>query len=474
MPKKSSYDCVVVGSGPNGLAAAITLARLKRSVVVHEAKDMAGGWLCSQELTLPGFVHDTGPAVFPLAAGSPFFSGISLDRFGLEWIYPPGSVAHPFDDASAVVLYRSIDETLGNLGADARAYERIVRPLCSRWDSLAEDILRPPGMPGHIADVAAFALMAPWPLSLFARCCFKTQKVRALFAGLGAHAILPLTHPFTTAFALVMSITAHNPGWVLPRGGAVSVAHSLQACLRSLGGEILLSSKIASVHDLPAAEKVFFDLTPRQVMGVEGINLPERYRRKLSRYRYGPGAFKIDWALDGPIPWKAKQCTHAGTVHVGGSLHEIELSEKQVWKGIHPERPFVLCVQPSLFDPGRAPDKKHTAWAYCHVPNGSDFDMTGRIERQMERFAPGFGDRILARHVMTPHDLEAFNANCIGGDIAGGAQDWRQLFTRPVVSLDPYAIPAPGMYICSASTPPGGGVHGMCGYNAALSAVKKH
>jgi phytoene dehydrogenase-like protein len=472
MSEKDSFDTIVVGSGPNGLSAAITLARAGRSVAVFEAKNIAGGGVSSQELTLPGFIHDVGSAVFPLAVSTPFFKTIDKKETGLEWTFPPASVAHPFDDGSAVILYRSLDKTLEQLGADARAYERLVKPFTAKWDALAEDVLNPLHRPRHPLLFSCFGFSSIWPVSMLARLCFKTLKVRSLFAGLGAHAILPLGHAFTSAFALIMSITAHNPGWPIPRGGSGAVSQALIHCFESLGGKILTSSPVESMDDLPAGADVFFDLTPRQVLAIAGKSLPHKYCQKISGYRYGPGVFKVDWALDGPIPWKARECSHAGTVHVGGTIEEIELCEKQAWEGITPDKPFILCAQPSLFDDSRAPKHKHTAWAYCHVPAGSDVDMTRRIEQQIKRFAPGFQDRILARHVMSPHDLETFNANFIGGDISGGAQDWRQLITRPVLSLNPYSMPADGLYLCSASTPPGGGVHGMCGYNAAMSALK--
>ena len=472
MSKKDTYDSIVIGSGPNGLAAAVTLARSGKSVVVFDAKDRAGGGVRSQELTLPGFVHDVGSAIFPMAASSPFFSSLPLQEYGLEWIYPPASVAHPFDDGTAAVLYRSLDKTLENLGADARAYERLVRPFVTAWNDLADGILKGPAVSRLGLRLAHFGLLALWPVSLLTRCCFRTEKTRSLFAGLAAHSILPMSHPFTSAFALVMAITAHNPGWPIPKGGSQNLALALENCLESMGGEVATAFPVKSMDNLPQCSEVFFDLTPQQVLTLAGSNLPEKYCRRLARYRYGPGAFKIDWALDGPIPWKARECAQAGTVHLGGTFEEIALSERQAWSGIAPERPFVLCAQQSLFDHTRAPENRHTAWAYCHVPNGSRFDMIERIEGQIERFAPGFRDRILSCHVMNPHDLETFDANFIGGDIAGGAQDWRQLFTRPVVSLNPYAMPVDGWYICSSSTPPGAGVHGMCGYNAAMRALR--
>ncbi|HPR51165.1 MAG TPA: NAD(P)/FAD-dependent oxidoreductase, partial [Deltaproteobacteria bacterium] len=473
MPEKDTYDSIVIGSGPNGLAAAVTLARSGKSVVVFDAKDRAGGGVRSQELTLPGFVHDVGSAIFPMAASSPFFSSLPLLDYGLEWIYPPASVAHPFDDGTAAVLYRSLDKTLENLGADARAYERLVSPFVASWNDLAEGILKGPAFSRFTLNLVHFGLLALWPVSLLARCCFRTEKARSLFAGLAAHSILPLSHPFTSAFALVMAMTAHNPGWPIPKGGSQNLALALEKCLESMGGEMVTAFPVKSIDDLPQCSEAFFDLTPRQILTLAGRRLPETYCRRLARYRYGPGAFKIDWALDGPIPWKARECAQAGTVHLGGTFEEIALSERQAWRGIPPERPFVLCAQQSLFDHTRAPENRHTAWAYCHVPNGSRFDMIERIEGQIERFAPGFRDRILSCHVMNPHDLETFDANFVGGDIAGGAQDWRQLFTRPIVSLNPYAMPVEGWYICSSSTPPGAGVHGMCGYNAAMHALRK-
>ena len=472
MTDRDSCDSLVIGSGPNGLSAAITLARAGRSVTVLEAKDIAGGSVCSRELTLPGFIHDVGSAIFPMAVNTPFFRTIDRTDTFLEWIFPPASVAHPFDDGTALILYGSIDKTLENLGKDARAYERLVRPFASRWDALAEDVLKPLHLPMHPLLLFSFGSLSLWPAGMAARLCFRTPKMHSLFAGLGAHAILPLGHAFTCAFALIMAVTAHNPGWPIPRGGAGSVSQALIRCLESLGGKVLTSRPVRSIRDLPAKARVLFDLTPRQILEIAGSTLPERYAQKLSCYRYGPGVFKVDWALDGPIPWKAPECALAGTVHVGGTIDEIELCEKQVWEGVVPHRPFVLCAQPSLFDDSRTPSDRHTAWAYCHVPSGSNVDMTRRIEQQIERFAPGFESRILARHVMNTHSLEAFNANLIGGDIAGGAQDWHQLFVRPVPGPNPYSMPYPGWYICSSSTPPGAGVHGMCGYNAAISALK--
>jgi len=472
MHDNNNCDFLVVGSGPNGLSAAITLARAGKSVAVLEAKNTAGGSVCSRELTLPGFIHDVGSAVFPMAVNTPFFRTIDWKETSLEWIFPPASLAHPFDDGTALILYQSIDKTMENLGRDARAYERLVRPFASRWDALAEDILKPLHLPMHPLMLSSFGSLSLWPAAMLARLFFRTPKVRSLFAGLGAHAILPLGHAFTSAFALVMAVTAHNPGWPIPRGGAGSVSQALISCLESLGGKVLTSLPVRSVHDLPAGAGVLFDLTPQQILEIAGSTLQGRYRQKLSGYRYGPGVFKVDWALDGPIPWKAPECSLAGTVHVGGTIDEIELCERQVSEGTVPQRPFVLCTQPSLFDDSRCPAGSHMAWAYCHVPSRSGADMTRRIEQQIERFAPGFESRILARHVMNTDSLEVFNANLIGGDIAGGSQDWRQLFARPVLGLNPYSMPFPGWYICSSSTPPGAGVHGMCGYNAAMSALK--
>jgi len=465
-----SYDVIVVGSGPNGLSAAITLARAGRSVLVLEANDTVGGGARSAELTLPGFTHDVCSAVHPLAAGSPFFRTLPLAEHGLEFIHPPAPLAHPLDDGTAVVLERSVEETCENLGRDAASYCKLIRPLVKDWGLLEAELLSPPRLPRHPLALARFGLRGLRSASGLAESRFEGTRARALFAGLAAHSTLPLERVPSAAFALVLGVTAHAVGWPVPRGGAQRIADALAAYLRSLGGEVVTGVRVESVDDLPPARVVLCDITPRQLVRLAGRRLPEGYKRKLGRYRYGPAAFKVDWALDGPVPWAAKECARAATVHLGGTFEEIAASERAPWEGKCAERPFVLLAQPSLFDPTRAPAGKHTAWAYCHVPNGSGFDMTELIEGKVERFAPGFRARVLARHVTTPAALELKNANLVGGDINGGAQDIRQLFTRPTWRL--YSTPAEGLYICSSSTPPGGGVHGLCGYFAAQKALR--
>ena len=476
MATRSTYDAVVVGSGPNGLAAAITLARAGRSVLVIEAQETLGGGMRSAELTLPGFVHDICSAVHPLGLSSPFFRVLPLDRYGLEWIQPSAPLAHPLADGSAALLERSVEATAATLGRDGPAYRRLMEPLVGDWDVLADTFLgplRPLQQARHPLALARFGPLALLPARTLAQVAFRGERARALFAGMSAHAILPLEWTPTAAFGLVLAIAGHAVGWPIPRGGSQRIADALAAYLRSLGGEIITGMPVTSLRSLPAARAVLCDVTPAQLLALAGDRLPEGYSRSLRRYRYGPGAFKVDFALDGPIPWTAPACQRACTIHVGGTLDEIAASERDAWRGVAAERPYVLLVQQSRFDPTRAPEGKQTVWAYCHVPNGSPVDMTARIEAQIERFAPGFRDRILARHVMAPADLERHNANYVGGDINGGAQTLRQLFTRPTAHITPYATPAPGLYICSSSTPPGGGVHGMCGYYAAEAALRE-
>ena len=466
------HDAIVVGAGPNGLAAAITLARAGRSVRVIEAEATVGGGARSAELTLPGFVHDVCSAVHPLGVGSPFFRGLSLATHGLTWIHPDAPLAHPLDDGTAIVLERSVAATAAGLGRDAAAYRRWIGPLVADTNKVLVEFLGPLKAPRHLLALARFGPLALLPASVLARLLFRGERAHALFAGLAAHAIQPLEHPATAAFGLILGMLGHAVGWPVPRGGSQRIADALTAHLRSLGGDVVTAHRVQAVDDLPAARAVLFDVTPRQLLAIAGPRFPASYRRKLAGYRYGAAAFKVDWALDGPIPWTASACARAGTVHLGGTLAEIAAGEATVGRGEHPERPFVLLAQPSLFDPTRAPPGRHTAWAYCHVPNGSRFEMTERIEAQIERFAPGFRDRILARSVMSPAALERYNPNYVGGDINGGVQDLRQLFTRPVARLVPYSTPARGVYLCSSSTPPGGGVHGMCGYSAARAVLR--
>ena len=473
MRVKDLYDAAVIGSGPNGLSAAITLARAGKKVVVYESAGHAGGALRSGELTLPGFMHDLGAAVFPMAVDTPFFKEIPLKDFGLELVFTRASVAHPFDDGSAAVIFRDLGSTVDGLGPDGGRYRALMLYLLQQWDDLAEDLFAPPHIPRHIEPLTAFGMRACIPVSIMARLRFRTARARALMAGLGAHSILPLSHPMSSSFALIMAVNCHRPGWPIAKGGSGSLADALASYLQAIGGEITLNHEVRELADIEPADAVFFDTAVSNMLRIADSRLPHAYRNRLKKFRQGPGAFKVDWALSGPIPWKAPICMESATVHIGGYLDDIVLAEGEVWRGRHPDRPFVLLVQPSLFDASRAPAGKHTAWAYCHVPAGSDFDMTGRMEAQVERFAPGFKDLILARHAMTPADIERFDANCIGGDIAGGANTMGQVFGRPVFSANPYAMPAPGMYLCSASTPPGGGVHGLCGYHAAKAYLRR-
>lgn len=469
---RPSYDATVVGAGPNGLAAAITLARVGRSVLVLEARETVGGGTRSAELTLPGFVHDVCSAIHPLTLGSPFFRTLPLNAHGLELVQPPAPLAHPYDDGTAAVLERSIAATGETLGPDAAAYRRLMAPLVADWDRLVHALLGPLRPSRHLIALAAFGLRAIWPARALARLVFKGERARGLFAGVAAHSMLPLEQPATAAFGLVLAMLGHAVGWPVACGGSQRIADALASYLRSLGGEVVTGRTIATLDELPAARAVLCNVTPRQLLRMAGDRLPDGYRRGLKRYRYGPGVFKMDFALDGPIPWRVPACARAATVHLGGTLEEIAAAERAVWRGDHPARPFVLLAQQSLFDPTRAPAGKHTAWAYCHVPNGSMFDMAERIEAQIERFAPGFRGRILARSVLSPRQMEQYNPNYVGGDINGGVQDLRQLFTRPLPQLVPYATPVRGLYLCSSSTPPGGGVHGMCGYYAAQAALR--
>jgi phytoene dehydrogenase-like protein len=470
--QRGAYDAVVVGSGPNGLAAAITLGQAGRSVLVIEARDTPGGGLRSAELTLPGFTHDVCSAIHPLGVASPFFRSLTLAPFGLEWIYPPAAVAHPLDDGTTVMLERSVEATAAQLGRDGRVYRRLMAGPTEHWRELMQEVLGPLRMPRHPWLYARFGLFAMQPAAWLARGLFKDERAQALFAGLAAHSMLPLSAPFTAAFGLMLGVLGHAVGWPVARGGSQRIADALAAHLRVLGGEIVTGNAVRGMDDLPAARAVLFDLTPRQIVAIAGDRIPSGYRRKLRGYRYGAGVFKVDYALDGPIPWRAPECTQAATIHLGGTLPEIVASEAAVARGEHPEQPFVILAQQAHFDPTRAPEGRETVWAYCHVPHGSTEDMSGRIEAQIERFAPGFRARILARSARNSADMEAYNANYIGGDINGGVQDWRQLFTRPAARRDPYHLDQ-GMYICSASTPPGGGVHGMCGWYAAQSLFRR-
>ncbi len=473
MTQRNRYDAIIVGAGPNGLAAAITLARAGRSVLVLEGADTVGGGLRSAELTRPGFLHDPCSAFHPLGIASPLWRTLPLAEHGLTWIHPPAPVAHPFDDGTAVVVERDVAATASQLGADGAAYRRWLGPFVHDWERIIHEFLGPLRFPRYPLSLARFGLAALWPATTFARTAFRGERARAVFAGMSAHSIMALEQPATAAFGFMLGILAHAVGWPIVAGGSQHFADALASYLRALGGEIRTGHYVRSLADLPPATAALFDVTPRQLVRIAGDRLPANYRQRLSRYRHGPGVCKVDFAVDGPIPWRAAACLRAGTVHVGGTLAEIAAAERAAWQNAHPERPFLILGQQSLFDPGRAPDGKHTVWAYCHVPNGSTVDMTDRIIAQIERFAPGFRAHILAVHTRTAAEMAAYNPNYIGGDINGGVQDLRQLFTRPIASLNPYATPAPGLYLCSSSTPPGGGVHGMCGYWAAQAALHR-
>jgi phytoene dehydrogenase-like protein len=468
----SNPDVVIIGSGPNGLAAAICLAQAGASVLVLEARSTVGGGMRTAALTLPGFTHDVCSAVHPMGVLSPYLRQLPLEAHGLRWLRPRASVAHPLDDGPAVLLLRSLEETTSQLGADQEAYRGLVAPFLERPHALLEDAMAPLGLPRHPGLLFRFGLHAVRSATGLAR-RFHGTRARALVAGCAAHSILPLEQPLTGALALLFLITGHVEEWPVAAGGSEAIARALASFLHSLGGKIETGASVRSVADLPAARAYLFDTSPAQLATICEAILPLRYVRRLRRFRYGPGAFKLDWALDGSIPWKDPRCLEASTVHVGGTLEEISASEAAVWRGEHPERPFVLLCQQSEFDPSRAPPGKQTGWAYCHVPSGSAQDMTSNVEAQIERFAPGFKESILARHVTTPADLERYNPNYVGGAITGGVADFTQLFTRPVARLDPYSTPHPRLFICSASSPPGGGVHGMCGYHAAQSALRR-
>ena len=464
-------EAFVIGSGPNGLTAAIVLAQSGMRTTVFEAEPQVGGGIRSAELTLPGFLHDVCSAVHPLAASSPAFASFPLTEHGLGWIQPPLPLAHPFDDGSAAVLDRSLDRTVERLGSDGEAYRGRVAALVQRWPELTTEILQPLL---HLTSapllLARFGSLALWPAAGTARRVFRSAAARALFAGLAAHSILPLEAPGSAAFGWVLGIAAHAAGWPIPRGGSQQIANALASYFKTLGGSINTGVRIRSLDDLDRSALILCDVTPRQFIELAGGRLPDWFARQLRKYRYGPGVFKIDWALSAPIPWMASECAEAGTVHLGGTLDEIAASERAPWQGVADNRPFVLLAQPSLFDASRAPHGQHTGWAYSHVPNGSTVDMTARIEKQVERFAPGFAETILARHTFDPAELEQHNANLIGGDITGGAQNLKQLLFRPTRML--YRTPLAGVYLCSSSTPPGGGVHGMCGFHAAHLALR--
>ena len=466
---------VVVGAGPNGLSAGVALARAGLDVEIHEARRRVGGAASSEELTLPGFVHDVGSAVHPMGICSPFFRSLDLARYGLEWIAPPIAAAHPFDDGTAAVLARDLAETGASLGAiDAHAYAELLGPLVRRWEELYAEVLAPPlHVPSHPILLARFGAIAMRTATGLARDRFAGSRARALFVGTSAHALLRMNAVPSAAFGLLLHVAAHAEGWPIPRGGAQRISDALAGVLGALGGGVVTSSRVASLRAFDDAAAIVLDVTPRQVLAMTDGMLPPRYRRTLGRWKYAPGVFKIDWALSAPIPWTAEPCRRALTLHLGGSAEEIARSARAAWNGDDDRDPFVILAQPTLFDATRAPPGRHVAWAYCHVPNGSTFDMTARIEAQVERFAPGFRELVLARHTMTTRELERWDENLVGGDIDGGVSDVLHFVFRPSARIDPYATPNPRVFLCSASTPPGGAVHGMCGYNAARSVLTR-
>lgn len=469
VPNKSK--ACVVGSGPNGLSAAIVLAQAGLQVDVFEAQPTPGGAMRSMPLTQPGFVHDFGSAIYPLGVGSPFFSSLPLQKHGLEWIFSPAPLAHPLDDGTAVILERNLESASTRLGPDGKAWRQLVQPFVEHWREFAPEVLRPiVAIPQYPWLMARFGMNALRSAKGIAQ-RFQSERTRALFAGLAAHSFLALDETLSGAFGMMMAIPAHAVGWPLARGGAQSITNALCGYLATLGGRVITSSRIESLDSLSDYDVILCDVTPRQLVAIGGRCLSDSYKRRLGKFRSGPGVFKVDYALNAPIPWTAPECSQAATVHLGGTFDEIAASEKAVRGGKSGERPFVLLAQPSLFDPLRAPAGKHTAWAYCHVPYGSKVDMLEKIENQIERFAPGFRGTILARRVFSPSDMERLNENLAGGDISGGIVDLSQMLFRPTPKL--YATSAPNIYICSSSTPPGGGVHGMCGYHAAKMALAR-
>jgi phytoene dehydrogenase-like protein len=469
---RPSYDAVVVGAGPNGLAAAVALSRAGLATLLVEAEDTPGGGARTSELTLPGFLHDVCSTVHPLAVASPFLRSLQLERFGLEWIHSPAPLAHVIGQGRTVLLERSVDATAQQLGRDGAAYRGLMEVFAERFEELAPMILAGIQLPRSPLLMARFGLPALRSMRSLGKVRFREDSAGALLAGIAAHASIPLEERATAAFALVLASAGHAVGWPIARGGSRAIVAALVECLREAGGEIATGVRVASLRDLPPSRAYVLDVTPRQLLAIAGDRLTPRYRRSLERFRYGPGVFKMDWALAGPVPWRDPECGGAATVHLWGKLEQVSRSEALVHRGAVDTAPFLILVQPSLFDSSRAPPGRHTLWAYCHVPHGSDGDFSAAIESVIERFAPGFRDLVLARRSFTARELERYNPNYVGGDIAGGRSNFRQLFFRPVAKLDPYATSAPHIFLCSSSTPPGAGVHGMCGYWAAQSVLR--
>ena len=469
--EKRDYDAIVVGAGPNGLAAAITLQQAGVAVLLVESKSEIGGGMRTAELTLPGFKHDVCSAVVPMAVSSPFFRSLSLNEFGLEYVYPEIEAAHPFDDGTAALLLRSLDKTASLLGPDEKKYIDLLQPITNYWPDIEKDVLGPLHFPQHPVDMMKFGLKA-LPSAIHTSHKFTTQHAKGFWAGMAAHSIQPLSNIATSAIALVLMTAGHKYGWPVVKGGTQAIAKALGDYFISIGGKIETNFHVTSLNQLPSSRAVLFDVTPKQLLTIAGHKFSSLYTSQLKRYRYGAGVFKIDWALDAQVPFTAEQARKAGTVHIGNTLEQIAHHEELIWQNKVSDKPFVLFAQQSVCDPSRAPEGKHTAWAYCHVPNGYDKDMTSIIENQVERFAPGFRDSILARHTFNTLQMEEYNNNYIGGDINGGVIDIRQLFTRPALRWSPYKTSAKGLYICSSSTPPGGGVHGLCGYHAAKRTLK--
>lgn len=471
---REHYDAIIIGSGQNGLAAAIRLQQKGLNTLVVEGAESPGGATRTRELTLAGFQHDVGSAIHPLGVDSPFFKTLPLHAHGLEWIYPEVAFAHPFSDGTAFGAYKDIERTAAQMGEDEKAYKELFSNLLSQWNAIHEDLLGPLNFPRNPLEFASFGLKALLPAKELVNLYFRNEKTKLFFYGAAAHSTLPLSTPASASFGLVLIALAHKVGWPFPKCGAVKIIDALISYYESIGGSLTLNYPVKSLNELPNASTYIFDLTPRQLLAIEGTNFPWLYRKRMENYRYGAGIFKMDWALHEPIPFKNSICRKAGTVHFGYSSREIELSEKVIQQNGIVKKPYVLLAQHSPFDPNRAPKGKHTAWAYCHVPHGSNVDMSEEMENQIEKAAPGFKECIIAKATHTTSQMEAFDPNLVGGDVNGGRQDLSQMFTRPLTSCSPYSTPNPNVYICSASTPPGGGVHGMGGYHAAEKVLKDH